>query len=1591
MARSANDSSGLYGHTALLPRTGGAEVRNQNQNLGLGRDGQRKKRRTKGRITIASLNMRGGGGGGANEKWMRINQLLRDRKLAVVALQETHLATEKMEDLNELFKASMVILGSPDDQNPTGARGVGFAINTRIVALEDMEMKVVVPGRAALLRFRWTGDRVLSVLNVYAPNVDAENALFWDTVAGSLAGMRGRNPELILGDFNMVEDSMDRLPPRCDQAAEVESLGKLVGTLRLVDGWRVNNPNTRAYTYLQAATSSQSRIDRIYASSELMQRAEDWEIMGSGILTDHRVVSVSLANYKAPGTGRGRWAMPQVLLTDGEFVKTMRKMGCDLQMEMEAIAERSALRNPQRLYQAFKDKLRLEARARAKRLLPKIDRKIEALQHDIATLLEGCDPDKHRVAILQDRMMKLEVKRFERKRRAVATKDWMMGETVSRYWAKLNAPQLPSTVIFEMRVRTEQDGRRVYTSSSAEMANTAKTHYDGLQTDVLPPDFNHGDAIETALEPLEAKLSPGQKGVLAKRMKRLEIIEAVSESPLGKAPGLDGLPAEVWKTYLKWEQSDESAGRETFRISHVLKSVFNDIEIHGVDPETSFADGWICPIYKLKKDQREVVNYRPITLLNSDYKIMTRALAMRLSVVADSLILHDQAAFIPGRQIFTHIKLSRMILEYAEAEESNGAIVALDQEKAYDMINHEYLWATLRRMNFPENFIRTVMHLYARAKSCVMVNGTQSDFYQIIRGVRQGDPMSCLLFVLAIEPLACGLRKSSLRGMQVKGDPERLIAALFADDTTVYLDESDDYADLQNILERWCAGARARFNHEKTDVLPVGTVQFRTDMAERRATSMLSRTIPASVRIVKDGELIRSLGAWIGNNCDEDVPWIRMIQVLERNLTFWSRRNPTLNGRKLIVGMEIGGRSQFLAKAQPMSSKIERRLESMVGTFMANGEKRPRIGRDTLYKPIEKGGLKVLDICARNEAIDTMWLKEYLRDAPGRPRWAIVADAIRSTVAAARNVEDSAKMNAFIQTWRVSMHHKAGLGEDLRRMVKVATKYNLEVSVRNPSEEFKTAMPVWYHIGEAVGRSLANTLSAKCLRERHGVATVGECAAVAARLQRNCVGTPGRHATRRTCQCYDCERDRTVNGCDDPHRCACMAAKMVEKLAPLWKLNPDVGRDTLSLTPGRLQRNANARVSDERVTFNPTVKSRPPVSNALRMFASTLTDQHGTRPARRRVGERMGDEVEVYTDGSCRENGMASAIAACGVWFGENDERNLSTRLPGPMQSNQAAEVYAIEAAVGQAPCAVPLHIVSDSRFAVDGLTVHLPQWEDRNWLGVKCAPLFKRAVARLRMRTAPTTLRWVKGHAGLIGNERADTLAKAGLDKPDLQLPPLERVVGSFLHEGVRVCVITQRLAYLAIRMQKEIEQRRASSIMVGRAQAAMLADCGAALPEERIWMGLRDKDVPRKIRDFLWKMLHGAQRVGEYWSHIPGYEIRATCGVCGVEDSMEHILFECTAPGQDIVWKMVRGAIQMTGCTAPSLSIGMVVAAPGIIVKRPHGERARGPSRLAKILITEAAHLVWRLRCQRISKTAHFMQCHAMECSIYIHRDAH
>ena len=144
---------------------------------------------------------------------------------------------------------------------------------------------------------------------------------------------------------------------------------------------------------------------------------------------------------------------------------------------------------------------------------------------------------------------------------------------------------------------------------------------------------------------------------------------------------------------------------------------------------------------------------------------------------------------------------------------------------------------------------------------------------------------------------------------------------------------------------------------------------------------------------------------WISNKTNDQTPWELILDVIKTKLNLWERAHLTLNGKCVVIQAIMGGHIQFLTKAQGMPPHIEKALTNIMSAFIWGQETRPRIVMDTLRRPIPEGGLNILDIKARNEVIEIIWLKTYLNFSPSHQKWATIMDHIIVAAAPPHSVE----------------------------------------------------------------------------------------------------------------------------------------------------------------------------------------------------------------------------------------------------------------------------------------------------------------------------------------------------------------------------------------------------------------------------------------------------------------------------------------------------------------------------------------------------------------------------------------------------------
>ena len=290
-----------------------------------------------------------------------------------------------------------------------------------------------------------------------------------------------------------------------------------------------------------------------------------------------------------------------------------------------------------------------------------------------------------------------------------------------------------------------------------------------------------------------------------------ELWNALKTMGLEKSPGFDGLPCEFYLTFFN-------------DIIDVLLDSFNYSFQKGI-LSNSQRCGIITLLPKKDKDPMLVKNYRPISLLNVDYKLLAKVMSSRLKPCMDSLIHLDQQGFMKGRIIGTNIRTIIDLIEYTDLTNDPGSIVLLDFEKAFDRIEHKYLFKALEYFNLGDNFIRWIKTFYKDRNSRILNNGFISDPVSIDRGIFQGCPISPLLFLLAIEILAISIRSNPfIKGIPI-GPLDKKIS-LFADDTICFLNgESDSFKHLFDTLAHFAKFSGCRINLNKSEAVHIGKLK----------------------------------------------------------------------------------------------------------------------------------------------------------------------------------------------------------------------------------------------------------------------------------------------------------------------------------------------------------------------------------------------------------------------------------------------------------------------------------------------------------------------------------------------------------------------------------------------------------------------------------------------------------------------------------------------------------------------------------------------------------------------------------------------
>jgi len=213
--------------------------------------------------------------------------------------------------------------------NPCTSAGVAFVINKALICLKEYSITELDPGRAIMLKIKWLESCETSIVNIYVPYNRDKQPNFWANVITNRHTHRLPLPDFVLGDFNVMEDAIDRTPAHQDDQEAVEALRGVWREWNITDTWRLMNPTTRCFTYHANTNNSpiQSRLDRIYTSQHVTHHIFNWQTKPSAVPTDHWLVKVKFAPQDAPFIGSGRWTWPLYLLEKENLMTKVEERG----------------------------------------------------------------------------------------------------------------------------------------------------------------------------------------------------------------------------------------------------------------------------------------------------------------------------------------------------------------------------------------------------------------------------------------------------------------------------------------------------------------------------------------------------------------------------------------------------------------------------------------------------------------------------------------------------------------------------------------------------------------------------------------------------------------------------------------------------------------------------------------------------------------------------------------------------------------------------------------------------------------------------------------------------------------------------------------------------------------------------------------------------------------------------------------------------------------------------------------------------------------------------------------------------------------
>ena len=850
-------------------------------------------------------------------KRAQIFNFCRQHKFDIVCLQECHIKnqSEVTQWEKEWGGRALWSLSS------SHSKGVGILISPS-THFEISKQFCDTEGRVVCAVLS-NGTQTLRICNVYAPNVAADRTAFFKDLGRYLSIVE---PTVLCGDFNCVEcpniDKRGGIPTQ--GAGGSRALKNVCSQYDLVDSWRLANPQEKTFTWRPKDNSIACRLDRIYTSKQLSVQSHKYI---PAYFTDHDGFSVNIIPTASRKTGP--WKCNVSVLKDKDFSADLEANfhdWCTLKPGFKSLGAwwdniKSRSRSLVIKHSCRLAREKRESTFRLNHTLADLTNQLNAGDSSPGTL-QAYETTRSALADLaaaetQGAIVRSRIQCFEE------------GEKCTRFFLRQAAVKSKQKTISAVRASNGQIVRE-----EENILNAFKDFYGDLYTEEPVDPL----AADTLCENLDNVLELDDAALLEAPLTLQELETALQDMQNNKCPGSDGLPKEFYATY--WHL-----------LGGELLAVFQE----------AFESGELCSTQRFgiltllpkKGDQLDPKNRRPISLLNTDYKLLTKALNNRLKSVVASVIHTDQTCGVPGRTIGNNLRLMRDVVVYANSRNIDCAIVSLDQAKAFDRVNIGFLQKTLTKMGFGPNFRKWISLLYDNISSSVLVNGSLSAPFAVSRGVRQGCPLSPLLYAISLEPFAVTVRKDpEIRGLRLPGGQEVKLS-MYADDNSAVLTTDGSIVRLFKVVELYNKGSGSLLNMDKCEGLWLGRWKNRPD------SPVNIRWTSASVRL---------LGGVFGNINMPLENWKERQSKFTATLQFWGARALSFSGKVMVANALATAKLWYIASVFLPPESVLKQLTAALCKFVWNN-RAELVSRQTLFLPPEEGGWGLVDVTTKAQCL----------------------------------------------------------------------------------------------------------------------------------------------------------------------------------------------------------------------------------------------------------------------------------------------------------------------------------------------------------------------------------------------------------------------------------------------------------------------------------------------------------------------------------------------------------------------------------------------------------------------------------------------